>query len=261
MTLEQLMSFENIDDYNIWWYGLGIADDYMDDEKLLKKPQKTRPLRNANLDCVYLIMSGETGKTCRYRFAIKLIETGNDDYFEWERVPLNLDEYGSRIVFYRESGFSFYNSAKTAKDFVVDEIWGKVTNRTVTPFSTYDEVELSFSELRETVDNHYPDYYKALSCVKGIYMIVDGNTGKLYVGSAYGKDGIWGRWSSYSETYHGQNEELLKLYHEYGADYFQKFKYIILQVLPMKLSDREVIDRENAYKQRYMTREFGLNNN
>ena len=188
----------------------------MDDEKLLIPPEKTRPLKNANLDCVYLIMSGESGKTCRYRFAIKLIETGDDKFFSWERVPLKLDEYGSRMIFYRETGFSFYNSAKTAKDFIVDEIWPKVTDRTVTPFTTYDEVELTFSQLKETTENHYPDYYKALSCVKGIYMIVDGNTRKLYVGSAYGKDGIWGRWSSYAETFHGKNEELVKLFDDHG---------------------------------------------
>lgn len=29
---------------------------------------------------------------------------------------------------------------------------------------------------------------------KGVYLISDTYTGKLYVGSAYNENGIWGRW-------------------------------------------------------------------
>ena len=261
MNLEQMLSLEGITDYNIWWYGAGIYNDYMDDNGLLRPTIELNKGKGDSQGRTYIIMSGETGKTCRYRFAIKLIATDNEKVFEWERVPLKLDEYAGRMIFYRETGFSFYNSAATGKDFIVDEIWGKGANRSVAPFVTYDEVELSFDDLQETINGHYPDYYKALSCVKGIYMIIDGNTGKLYVGSAYGSDGIWGRWNSYATTFHGGNEELVRLYEEHGEGYFHKFKYLILQVLPMKMADREVIDRENAFKKRFLTREFGLNNN
>ncbi len=92
-------------------------------------------------------------------------------------------------------------------------------------------------------------------------MIIDGNTGKLYVGSAYGTDGIWGRWASYVETCHGGNCELKKLYDENGEEYFNKFKYLILQILPVKTSDQEVLNIETKYKKRFLTREFGLNMN
>jgi hypothetical protein len=92
-------------------------------------------------------------------------------------------------------------------------------------------------------------------------MIIDGNSGKLYVGSAYGPEGIWGRWSTYATTYHGGNEELIKLFNENGEEYFYRFKYLVLQVLPMNLSDKEVIEKESYFKKRFLTREFGLNNN
>ena len=137
----------------------------------------------------------------------------------------------------------------------------KSNSRTVEQFSNYDDVELTFKQLREVVEEHYPDYYRALSTVKGIYMIIDGNTGKLYVGSAYGTDGIWGRWASYVETCHGGNYELEKLYNENGEEYFNKFKYLILQILPVKTSDQEVLNIETKYKKRFLTREFGLNMN
>lgn len=111
------------------------------------------------------------------------------------------------------------------------------------------------------IEGHYSDYHKALSVVKGIYMIIDGNNGKLYIGSAYGEEGIWGRWTTYTLTCHGNNYELEKLYDQYGEEYFYKFKYIILQILPMRMSDKEVIEIEAKYKNRFLTREFGLNAN
>ena len=40
----------------------------------------------------------------------------------------------------------------------------------------------------------------ALSAVKGVHVITDNNTGKLYVGSASGDGGIGARWSDYAKT-------------------------------------------------------------
>ena len=92
-------------------------------------------------------------------------------------------------------------------------------------------------------------------------MIVDGNTGRLYVGSAYGEEGIWGRWKSYVNTFNGDNSRLKELYKKNGEKYFHKFKYLILQILATKISDKEVIEIEAKYKKRFLTREFGLNAN
>lgn len=260
MNLNQLLNLEGITDYNIWWYGINYVDLHMNDDGLLKDEVE---IKKGNLKAgrYYIVMAGINGKKCRYRFALQWTGEINGNLYRMKRVPIELDEYAGRIIFYRETGFSFYNGAATGNDFIVEEIWGKEDNRTVVPFSDYDSVELTFSELKEVIDAHYPDYYKALSSVKGIYMIIDGNTGKQYVGSAYGSDGIWGRWDSYANTYHGNNFEFIKLYNEFGDEYFYKFKYIILQILPKKISDKEVIDIEAQYKTRYLTREFGWNDN
>lgn len=260
MNLNQLLSLEGITDYNIWWYGIDYVEVYMNDDGLLNENveiKKGKPVEGR----YYLVMAGINGKKCRYRFTLQWTGEEYEGMYRMKRIPIQLDEYAGRLILYRETGFSFYNSASSGKNFVVDEIWGKEENRNVVPFSDYDSVELSFSELKEVVDGHYSDYYKPLSSVKGIYMIVDGNTGKLYVGSAYGSDGIWGRWTSYANTLHGGNLELKKLYDEYGEKYFDAFKYIILHILPMKISDKEIIDIETKYKNRYLTKEFGWNDN
>lgn len=50
---------------------------------------------------------------------------------------------------------------------------------------------------------------KMLSAVNCIYIITDRKTGKNYIGSTYGKEGIWGRWKEYAKTGgHGNNVTL-----------------------------------------------------
>lgn len=261
LNLEQLLKLEDIDDYYILWYGADCADDYMDNSGLLNDTVEMSKGKPKNDNQIYIFLSGIDKKTCRYRFAGKLHATRDDSVFTFERVPIGLDEYAGRLILKRERGFSLYNSSSTGKDFIVEEIWGREEHRTVSQFTDYDSVELSFNELQEVINGHYSDYYKALSSVKGIYMIVDGNTGQLYVGSAYGPDGIWGRWNSYACTYHGGNIKLIKLFEKNGEQYFQKFKYLILQIFPIKSSDKEIIKIEEKYKKRFLTKEFGLNGN
>lgn len=261
MNLAQLLELSNITDYCILWYGADCADNYIGDSGMLNSVISLDKCKPDSSKKIYLILSGIDKTSCLYRFALKLFKTSTDNQFSWEKVEIPLDEYSGRLVLKKPLGFSFYNSQNTAKDFEIEEIWGKSNSRTVEQFSNYDDVELTFKQLREVVEEHYPDYYRALSTVKGIYMIIDGNTGKLYVGSAYGTDGIWGRWASYVETCHGGNYELKKLYDENGEEYFNKFKYLILQILPVKTSDQEVLNIETKYKKRFLTREFGLNMN
>ena len=93
-------------------------------------------------------------------------------------------------------------------------------------------------------------------------MIIDGNSGKQYIGSAYdNNESLWARWKSYVNTSHGNNQKLKEIYAERGQEYFEKFKFIILQIFPMKASKKEVIEAESRYKKRFLTREFGLNLN
>jgi hypothetical protein len=52
-------------------------------------------------------------------------------------------------------------------------------------------------------------------------------TGYLYVGSAYGEDGIWGRWTKYVSTNgHGNNKTLKELV-KADKDYADNFKFSI----------------------------------
>lgn len=129
-------------------------------------------------------------------------------------------------------------------------------------FSDYLDVILTFPELCEIIKNNYSDWRAALSAVKGVYLITDTKTGRLYVGSAYGDDGIWGRWRDYVKTNgHGGNKSLAALCGtdpSYAAD---NFRFSILMILPKTITPDEAIRKEQLFKRKLGSNSFGLNNN
>lgn len=129
-------------------------------------------------------------------------------------------------------------------------------------FTDYFELILNFTELQEIVVNDYRDWHNVLSAVKGIYLICDNKTGKQYVGSAYGDEGIWGRWKEYVATNgHGGNKALKELVNDewdYACRYFQ---FSILMLLPKTVTADEAIRKEQLFKRKLGTNSFGLNNN
>ena len=130
-------------------------------------------------------------------------------------------------------------------------------------FPGFEDIDLSFEELETLVRNERTDWKSALKSVKGIYLITDTNTGKRYVGSAYGGTGIWSRWCSYVATGHGGNVELEALIADPNLEYCrQSFRFALLETRPALTSDEVIIAREGFWKQILLTRgEQGLNRN
>jgi hypothetical protein len=115
----------------------------------------------------------------------------------------------------------------------------------------WDAINLTWEELRIL-----PTRLKsALSQWRGIYYIFDTSEGKGYVGSAYGKDNLLGRWLNYVVSGHGGNRLLRQ------RDP-QKFQFTILQRVSPDMEDSDVIRLESSWKQRLHTRKpDGLNDN
>ena len=106
----------------------------------------------------------------------------------------------------------------------------------------------------------HPDWRVPLSAVKGIYLILDETEGRQYVGSAYGEEGIWGRWREYAVSKHGGNKLLRELVEREPGVYPKQFRFSVLQTLPKTMTKDEVIRRETLYKDKLGTR-AGLNRN
>ena len=92
-------------------------------------------------------------------------------------------------------------------------------------------------------------------------MISDNNSGKLYIGSTYNSQGIWGRWADYAKTGHGDNVELMKLLED-DPDYATKyFKWSILQTLPLNINNDKAIAIETRWKDKLGRAACALNKN
>ncbi len=130
------------------------------------------------------------------------------------------------------------------------------------PFPGYLDFVLPFTELKTICENpsSNKDWHQALAAVAGIYLIVEEKTGLQYIGSAYGKDGILGRWMNYARTGHGGNAELKRVLAE-GRCVRENFRFTILRTLPKALTMTEVVEHESRYKEKLGTRAFGLNLN
>ena len=97
-------------------------------------------------------------------------------------------------------------------------------------FPGFEDIDLSFEELETLVRNSRPDWKAALGSVKGIYLISDIKTGKRYIGSAYGDQGIWSRWCTYVATGHGGNVELRALVSDPSLEYCRKsFRFALFK--------------------------------
>ena len=123
----------------------------------------------------------------------------------------------------------------------------------INAFSSYSDVALSLDDLKKIVNNPLSNqtWVNALKSVRGIYLIKDRSDGKLYVGSAYGVDGVFQRWSDYAQSGHGGNQDLLNRNP-------QNFEFSILEILHPRTSAPEVISIENKWKDQLGSRE---NNN
>lgn len=140
------------------------------------------------------------------------------------------------------------------------------TGDNVPYFTRYEYVILSFSQLQKVVeDKEWKSKLESLNCV---YMILDKETGKQYVGVTYKnmkpgiKNGILGRWTEYAKTGHGNNKLLVALLAEKGISYAdQNFQWTILETLPLNVTPKVAIDRESLYKKKFGTREHGYNEN
>ncbi|MBQ6441494.1 MAG: GIY-YIG nuclease family protein [Lachnospiraceae bacterium] len=129
-------------------------------------------------------------------------------------------------------------------------------------FTGFENLVKTYDELKEIIENRevYEAWHTALSSVYAIYLIVDTETGKQYVGSAYGKDGVLGRWAVYVQTRHGNNKEMKRVICNYPERY-HAFQFSILQILPKTITDEEVIHIESLWKDKLLSTKFGMNDN
>ncbi len=167
---------------------------------------------------------------------------------------------GRLVIKYKRKGRQSYRCFETiVEDCMVDEL--KAKPLTISDFPGYNNTCISKLTLDIIINSQLESWKSALSNISGVYLITDKNNGKLYVGSAYGKEGIWQRWSEYSSNNHGGNKELIALLNEKGKDYFNNFQYSILEIVDSYTTHEYIIQREQYWKNVLYSKEHGYNSN
>lgn len=183
-------------------------------------------------------------------------------WFEYTTAEvLGLEHLAGRVIvsFSRTFRASYLQGEKYADQLLVSQILEQ--RMTLGDFPGYSSAVITYEELRHVVERDLVSWRSALKSVAGVYLIADKSSGKHYVGSAYGTEGIWGRWRIYALFPHGNNVELRELLLAQGDAHAKHFQFSILEICDPLATQDEVLKREGHWKTALLSRQFGYNSN
>ena len=130
-------------------------------------------------------------------------------------------------------------------------------------FEGFENVHIEFGVLRHILSGaKYKGFRESLTNVKAVYCLTDSYSGKFYIGSAYGKDGVLQRWPEYISNKSGNNKALIELYKKKGDSYFEKnFEFSLLETFSKNTESNYILLRESYWKRIFKTKENGYNKN
>lgn len=228
----------------------------------LWQEEQTRPNFNRSYIVALIDMGGDNWLFAGVYKSLGVKERTSEGFYIYSTDLLKTtEEYTGRVVVkYHRSGRSCYRlGEKLQDDLLVNEV--KPDRMKIQEFHGYSKVCVSKAVLDTITRQEISSWKAALSHVAGVYLVTDTFDGRLYVGSATGTEGIWSRWSSYSNNGHGGNEELKLLLQEKGTEHANYFQYSILEIADTHASDQDVLNRESHWKNVLRSIEFGLNGN
>lgn len=142
-------------------------------------------------------------------------------------------------------------------------------------FPGYNRVCWDFATMKEYVTKpaEYEEIETALKEVYAVYLVVDSISGKYYVGAAYGRDGLFGRWKAYADTTgeggSGENDgnKGIVEYLKENPDAYLNFQYSILEVIHKTgINEKDIaatLEAEKVWKRKLcsLNTSWGLNRN
>ncbi|MDP3713784.1 MAG: GIY-YIG nuclease family protein [Mycobacteriales bacterium] len=100
-------------------------------------------------------------------------------------------------------------------------------------------------------------WQQVLRSVKGVYLLVDVESGQQYVGSAKGADSLLGRWISYADGGDGGDVGLRAA----AGKGRRNYQVSVLEVVDANTPDDTIERIESYWKNKLLSRQFGLNRN
>lgn len=185
-----------------------------------------------------------------------------DYYYDLEKMDVLEDLQDRLVIDYGGTRNIVHVNWRTIAEKPVVGISSRV-------FEKYENIIWKFSDIERYIGHEamYSDLYLSLSSVNGIYLIIDTVDYSQYIGSASGKEGIWGRWRDYLKTNGTGGNKKLKTHLEKNPERYKKLQFTILEAIPRtgnEGKDKEFVQRREVwYKRKFLTRndETGLNMN
>lgn len=115
----------------------------------------------------------------------------------------------------------------------------------------------AFVRLVDEVPSLPNGWQQVLRSVKGVYLLVDVDSGQQYVGSAKGADSLLGRWMNYAAGGDGGDVALKAV----ARDGRRNYQVSVLEVVDENTPDYTIEQIESYWKNKLLSREFGLNRN
>jgi hypothetical protein len=204
----------------------------------------------ANLYSVGASQRNSAPQTCPVRK--KLIESGKSWVYQLA-LDSRLSDFSKRLVIIWGDGYRSWVQRADRQDKTVIELRREFQEPT---FPSY----LRFQKRMDEIPALYPTWQAALTAAKGVYLLVEEEKGRQYVGSATGEHGFLGRWLAYAKDGHGGNVILKELGHK-------NYVLSILETAGSEMVRSDILAREVFWKQKLGSRaerlgdEFGLNAN
>jgi len=158
-----------------------------------------------NDKCVFIGMFKIAGKTTvsEIRRTHGLPDLGMKDFYQEDQNYYELIEIDFMSDLKDRLIISWGNTSIAWHHYLVEkEVVEILPANYVREYPGHDDLIISFAELKTVIDNKDAnrEWHRQLSSVAGVYLILDTVTGSQYIGSAYGKEGILGRWTTYADT-------------------------------------------------------------
>jgi hypothetical protein len=272
IRVDDVLKLEDYDQYKLHlgsWNGeYQPLDLYLEDENIWKQWNEWRnpgTFKNEwNRDYIFsLINFYPKQNTWLFGGIFKVLDRPDEGNYVIEEVE-RFKKYDGRLLL----NFERYQGMR-GRSFLLESYIDLITvnqifeyKYTGEVFPGYDNINHDFNVLENIFKIEKSDWKNKLESVKGIYLLTNKETGKSYVGSAYSDGGIWSRWLDYINSLHGGNDQLISVINKKGENYFKNnFKFSLLEIYGMFVSDDKIIERESYWKDKLMTREHGYNSN
>jgi hypothetical protein len=200
-------------------------------------------------------------------FAVRPVIPEAVNAYGYELTPLDQhSEYIKRLIVKLNAPIgrnAYLRRYESVQEQLQPEVYELAPDTKLGTFPGYQNVRLRHHELQRIIANDEPSWKDALSSVKGVYVITDVSSGRLYIGSASGEaNGLWQRWSAYAHLGNltGGNRELEQLRVERGdAFLIENFQYSILEIFDPKTRADVIVQRESFWKLALDSRAHGMN--